>query len=190
MTKIAILGWGSLLWEKSHREFEEQHDDWNLDGPKLKLEFSRKSASRLDALTLVIDPTHGAECQVAYAFSKRETPEKAIADLRKREKTNAKNIGCVFVDGSRRLGRDKESVEIMFQWAKPLFNVVLWTDLAESFDGVAKDKFVEAAVSHVQQLSPEAKVLAAEYVWRAPDFIVTPLRRALQGEPWFKKPQQ
>jgi hypothetical protein len=191
MTKIAILGWGSLLWDTSHREFEEQHDDWNLDGPKLKLEFSRRSASRLDALTLVIDPTHGAECQVAYAFSKRKTPEEAIADLRKREKTNAKNIGCVFVDGSRRLGRDKESVEIMFQWAKRLsLNVVLWTDLAGTFDGVAKDKFVEAAVNHMQKLSPEAKVLAAEYVWRAPDFIVTPLRRTLQAEPWFKKPQQ
>jgi hypothetical protein len=88
MTRTAILGWGSLLWDKSQRQFEEQHDEWHFDGPVLKVEFSRKSASRLYAFMLVIDPTHGQECQVAYALSKREKPEEALADLRKREKTN------------------------------------------------------------------------------------------------------
>jgi hypothetical protein len=40
--KIAILGWGSLLWDK-RPEFDEQHDEWQFDGPKLKIEFSRVS---------------------------------------------------------------------------------------------------------------------------------------------------
>ena len=56
--KIVILGWGSLLWDKTHREFDRHHSKWKLDGPTLKLEFSRESASRLNALTLVIDPIH------------------------------------------------------------------------------------------------------------------------------------
>lgn len=53
---------------------------------------------------------------------------------------------------------------------------------------MAKKDFLDAAVNHVQQLPPEGKAMAAEYVWRAPDFVVTPLRETLQAEPWFRKP--
>jgi len=44
--KIAILGRGSLLWDKKP-EFEKRHGSWYEDGPLLKLEFSRISDSRL-----------------------------------------------------------------------------------------------------------------------------------------------
>ena len=187
--KIAILGWGSLLWDKAEVEFDLQHADWKFDGPALKLEFSRKSSSRLDALTLVIDPLNGQECNVAYTLSKRRSPDEAIADLCGREKTRAKYIGCVFADGSRRQGRDGHSLDVISQWAKDrAIDVVLWTDLGSSFEGVAKADFVKAAINHIQRLTPEGKAKAAEYVWRAPEFIVTPLRSALQAEPWFRKP--
>jgi hypothetical protein len=190
MLKIAILGWGSLLWDKRQNGFDEQHEDWRFDGPALKLEFSRKSGSRLNALTLVIDPVHGQQCQVAYAMSKRASPEEAIADLRAREKTKEENIGYAFADGSRRQGRDANSIDVISQWAKDKsIDVVLWTDLPGSFDGVAKHDFPNVAVNHVQQLPPEGKAMAAEYVWRAPDFVVTPLREILQAEPWFQKPR-
>jgi Protein of unknown function (DUF2971) len=186
--KIAILGWGSLLWDKSRKEFDEWHEDWRLDGPVLKLEFSRKSTTRLNALTLVIDPVHGQQCQVAYAMSKRASPEEAIADLRAREKAKGENIGCIFGDGSRRQSRDANSIDVISQWAKDKYiDIVLWTDLPSSFDGVAKHDFLKAAVNHVQRLPPEGKAMAAEYVWRAPDFVVTPLRKTLQAEPWFQK---
>jgi hypothetical protein len=188
MTKIAMLGWGSLLWDKSHREFDKHHGLWKLDGPVLKLEFSRKSASRLNALTLVIDAIRGEECKVAYALSKRRTVERALADLQKREGTNRRNIGCVFTDGSRRQGRDADSVDVILRWAEGAsLDVVLWTDLPGNFNDVPKNEFVTAAVNHIQQLPVEAKALAAEYVWRAPEFVVTSLRAALQAEPWFKK---
>jgi hypothetical protein len=189
MTKIAILGWGSLLWEKTHREFDKHHGAWNLDGPVLKLEFSRKSVSRLNALTLVIDAIRGEECKVAYALSKRRTVEKALTDLREREGTSRRNIGCVFTDGSRLQGREARSVDVILQWSEGAsLDVVLWTDLPVDFGDVPKNEFVKAAVNHIQQLPAEAKALAAEYVWRAPEFIVTPLRTALQAEPWFKIP--
>jgi hypothetical protein len=68
-------------------------------------------------------------------------------------------------------------------------DVVVWTDLAGSFGGVPKESFLDTAVDHVQRLPPEGKAKAAEYVWRAPEFIVTPLRAALQAEPWFKNPK-
>jgi hypothetical protein len=187
--KIAILGWGSLLWDKSDGDFDLRHEEWKLDGPALKLEFSRKSTSRLNALTLVIDPVHGQECNVAYALSKRRSPMEAIADLCAREKTREKYIGCVFADGSRQQSRDKVSSDVITQWAKNRsIDVVLWTDLGGSFEGVTNSDFINAAVEHVQGLSTEGRAKAAEYVWRAPEFIVTPLRDALQAEPWFKKP--
>jgi len=188
MTKIAILGWGSLLWDKTHREFEKHHGAWKFDGPVLKLEFSRKSESRLNALTLVIDATRGEECKVAYAPSKRRTVEKALSDLQAREGTGRRNLGCIFTDGSRRQGRDADSVDVILRWAEGAsLDVVLWTDLRGDFDDVPKNEFVKAAVNHVQGLPPEAKALAAEYVWRAPDFVITPLRTALQAEPWFER---
>jgi hypothetical protein len=187
--KIAVLGWGSLLWDKTHREFDRHHGEWKFDGPVLKLEFSRKSASRLNALTLVIDAVHGQPCKAAYAISKRRTVAKALADLQTREGTGPRSIGCVLADGTRREGRDADSVDVILRWAQSAsLDVVLWTDLQGHFANVPKDEFVNAAVEHLQRLPAEAKALAAEYVWRAPEFIVTPLRTALQAEPWFGEP--
>ena len=62
--KIAILGWGSLLWD-NQPEFDRWHESWQYDGPRLKLEFSRVSKSRLRALTLVIDEIYGTPAVVA-----------------------------------------------------------------------------------------------------------------------------
>lgn len=188
MTKIAMLGWGSLLWDKAHPEFDKHHGAWKFDGPVLKLEFSRKSGSRLNALTLVIDAIHGEECKVAYALSKRRTVERALTDLQTREGTSRRNIGCIFNDGSRRQGRDAESIDAILRWAQGAsLDAVLWTDLPGNFNDVLKNEFVKAAVNHIQQLPAEGKALAVEYVWRAPNFIVTPLRTALQAEPWFRR---
>ena len=90
--KIAILGWGSLLWDQ-RAEFDKQHEGWQFDGPSLKLEFSRVSETRNNALTLVLDSNNGNSCQVAYALSNRKNPDDAICDLRCREGTTLKNIG-------------------------------------------------------------------------------------------------
>jgi len=68
--RIAILGWGSLLWEGGP-EFDSWHGPWQYDGPTLKLEFSRVSKKRLRALTLVIDSEHGTETAVAWCLAKR-----------------------------------------------------------------------------------------------------------------------
>jgi hypothetical protein len=111
-----------------------------------------------------------------------------LADLCAREKTKEKRMGCSFADGSHRQGRDANSIDVIFQWTKDKsIDVVLWTDLPGSFDDVPKQDFLNAAVNYVQQLPPEGKAMAAEYVWRAPTFVVTPLRNTLQAEPWFRK---
>ena len=49
--KIAVLGWGSLIWDKS-RNLCTRNKEWNEDGPYLPIEFARKS--RDGRITLVI----------------------------------------------------------------------------------------------------------------------------------------
>jgi hypothetical protein len=83
--RIAILGWGSLIWDK-RPAFDDLHEAWLDDGPMLPLEFSRMSGSRSGALTLVIDPEHGHPCRVQYALSRRTGAGDVIGDLRLRER--------------------------------------------------------------------------------------------------------
>ena len=182
--RVAILGWGSLLWDE-RPEFDETLDDWQLDGPILPLEFSRVSVSRKRALTLVIDSENGTDCRVAYAMSKRRCPEDAIVDLRCREGTAMKRMGFYFVDGRSRC--EPEVPDAIVSWAKEkALDVVIWTGLPSNFrKKVNKDFSVKAAIEHVQGLPPEGKAIAATYVWRAPSFIQTKLRVALETEPWF-----
>ncbi|MEZ5615992.1 MAG: hypothetical protein R3E35_12345 [Rhodocyclaceae bacterium] len=184
---IAILGWGSLLWDEKP-EFDNQHGPWEFDGPELRIEFSRISQTRGGALTLVIDPANGSICHVAHARSKRRDPEDAICDLRSREGTTRANIGIHFADGSLNQSKDPITLTAIATWAKSKgVDVVVWTDLPSNFQKVCGSTFsIASAVAHIRALDEGAKSGAAEYVWRAPAFVNTPLRSALQTEPWFK----
>jgi len=185
-TRIAVLGWGSLLWDQ-RPEFDDQHGQWEPNGPELMLEFSRVSKSRRGALTLVIEPTNGAPCRVAYAWSKRRDPEDAICDLRSREGTTRSNIGYHFADGSRNQSRDSTTLAAIQAWAtKSAIDVVVWTDLQSNFQRECGKPFsVQAALAHLQALDASAKAGAVEYLWRAPALVKTALRTALEVEPWF-----
>lgn len=184
--QLAILGWGSLLWD-DHPEFNRHHGDWKCDGPEIELEFSRVSQRRRGALTLVIDEKNGCRCRVAYTLSNQRDPEDAICDLRSREGTTRANIGYFVADGSGHQASNSRSLEAISAWTKAKrLDVVVWTDLKSNFERVCGTPFsVNAAVAHIQALDTHAKSQAAEYVWRAPKFVDTKLRRALQAQPWF-----
>jgi hypothetical protein len=189
--KIAFLGWGSLLWD--HRaEFEEHHGPWQLDGPILKLEFSRVSRTRNGALTLVLDSRNGEPCQVAYAFSKRRDPDDAICDLMWREGTTLGNIGVWSANNSREQSRSDEVLRSVRFWAlQKHIDAVIWSDLSSNFESESKCRqpfTIENALCHIQTLDTEGKAKTVEYVSRAPDFIETPLRDALRSQPWFPDP--
>ncbi len=189
--RICILGWGSLIWDE-HPEFDSYHGPWQPDGPTLNLEFSRVSLkTRLGALTLVIDPLHGTPCRVSYADSMRKDPVDTICDLRSREGTVLNCIGSMFLDGSRIHGSDEVTRKSIREWAlEKKIDVVVWTDLPSDFEKKIGTPFtLDAACAHLQGLSAKGTAKATEYVWRAPDFIVTPLRQRLQQEPWFRPPK-
>lgn len=186
--RTAILGWGSLLWDV-RPEFDSYHGSWDIDGPRLPIEFCRVSESRGGALTLVIDNQHGVKCQCAFSISTRAKPHDAIADLRCREGTTLGNIGYYFADGSQQQSRVNETITAVRTWMGTKdIDVVIWTDLASNFSTkslIKKPFSVPNAITHLQLLPPDAKANAVEYIWRAPVLTDTPLRRAVQTEPWF-----
>lgn len=185
--QIAILGWGSLLWEGG-AEFDRWHDEWRLDGPALKLEFSRISSSRSGALTLVVDTEHGVKNTVAWCLSTRKQSQDAVADLRCREGTTIENIRSLVL--AERLPEDDTSQGIA-SWAEDRnLDVVVWTALSSNFPTKVKRPFsVPEAVAYLTRLPAVGKAKAAEYIWRAPEFIRTPLRSAVETEPWFPSRQ-
>jgi hypothetical protein len=187
--RIAILGWGSLLWEGG-AEFDRWHEQWHYDGPTLKIEFMRVSKKRLGALTLVIDEEHGLPTTVAWCLSKRQNPEDAVCDLRCREETTIENIRRISVASNVECCEGNNEENAIATWARgKTIDAVVWTALKSNFEEKAGHPFsVEAVVSYVKTLNPEAKVKAAEYVWRTPDFVQTPVRTALQREQWFSAP--
>lgn len=191
--RIAILGWGSLLWEGGP-EFDDQHEPWQYDGPELKIEFSRVSASRMGALTLVIDDQCGSPTTVAWCLSKRQGVEDSVCDLRCREGTTVENVGRIRVDGKHPLPvAPPAALDSIAIWARDKkLDAVIWTALRSNFAKEAKQPSIsaDAAIAYVKTLSAAGKAKAAEYVWRAPDFVRTPVRSALQQEPWFAKPSR
>lgn len=186
--QIAILGWGSLIWDE-HPTFDKLHEKWLPGGPELRLEFSRISSIngiRKGALTLVIDEEHGSICRVKYAMSKRTSPDDTICDLRCREGTKCDRIGYYFADLSRS-GKPHVPDSIK-EWAqKTKIDVVVWAGLKNNFKEKNENKefSVLEAISYLKSLPPEGKAKAAEYIFRAPDFIRTALRSSIEIEPWF-----
>lgn len=182
--RTAILGWGSLLWEGG--AFDKWHEGWRNDGPTLNLEFSRVSESRLKALTLVIDRDKGVPIQVAWCLSRRHDPSGARDDLRSREGTTVRNIGRVLLAQPDSELADESASTITVWGRTQALDSVVWTGLSSNFELATGRPFsVDSALAHLRSLPTSAKAKAAEYLLKAPVFIKTPLRTAVQNEKWF-----
>ncbi|QDU75261.1 hypothetical protein Pan97_22910 [Bremerella volcania] len=188
--KTAIIGWGSLLWD-DRPKFDQHHGPWYFDGPRLRLEFTRISISRKRALTLVLQEELGAECRAAYTVSKRESLAQAIQDLLVRENATDKEIGVYRPHSDPTELSQAVIPPTIIQWADQTdFDAVVWTGLPNNFRELnerGEDFSHASAITHIESLCAEGKWKAAEYIFRAPDFIDTPLRRELQSLEWFAK---
>jgi hypothetical protein len=179
--KIAILGWGSLIWEEGCLA-RHLKGKWKYGGPELPLEFSRKSDSRQGALTLVIDSEHGQANSTFFVTSSRRTLEKARLDLQQREKVpSVSSIGYTDLTSGGAMSSGKEVIEAIRQWAgKKGYDAVIWAALESNCDNFT----LERAVKYLQELPPKGKKKAKEYIGNAPPEIDTPLRRALSEVQW------
>ncbi len=183
--KIAILGWGSLLWDP-RAEFDVFHASWFADGPKLPLEFSGVSKTRLGALTLVIDEQFGRPCLCQYALSTHKSANEAIADLARRENTNNDWIGHYFL-ASGASGKPKLHQTIKIWAAQKGFDAIIWTGHPNRFkENTGVEFSVASAKNYLQALPTAGRQKALEYISRAPALVDTPLRRALNDDAWFQ----
>jgi hypothetical protein len=84
---------------------------------------------------------------------------------------------------------NRKEVAAIAEWATHRkLDVVVWTALENNFEQeVRKSYSVEEAIAYLKTLPRPAKARAAEYVWRAPAFVHTNLRKALETEPWFSR---
>jgi hypothetical protein len=179
MAKIAVLGWGSLIYHPEGDPGRGQKPlakvgDWDWNGPILPLEFSRISLGR--HLTLVIDPApgHGEDNVTFMSQSARTSLDAAAKNLCAREGCS---IGCI----GRQQKTDPAPVDgpalTIRSWlAQTDFDGVVWTALPPKF--LPGQKYtITAAVAYLEQLKGEERRRAFHYLVEAPDSISTPLRK-------------
>ena len=177
--KIALLGWGSLIWDA--RELPRE-GVWQEGGPVLPIEFSRVSQDC--RLTPVIDPVNGTQTLTRFVMSPRADLDDAIRDLATREGTNTNRIG--FVDlgrGESRCAAGGTIAEAIRKWAREkAFDAVVWTDLPSNFAEETGQPFsVENAQRYLEGLPSTAKTNALKYISNALPAVSTPLRRRLSA---------
>ena len=115
--KIVVLAWGSLVWDPRDLQTVAK---FAPNGPLLPVEFCRISADR--RLTLAIDETFGDVCTSYSALSAGESLDAAIDSLRRREGTDARNIGFVEPASGRQsdvaMQRHPQVVATIAAWAE------------------------------------------------------------------------
>lgn len=176
--KIAVLGWGSLVWDQRELPIK---GCWKENGPLLPLEFSR--VSKDGRLTLVIDHLNGSDTKTCYALSSRAVLTDALEDLRSREGTVEKWIGYLNInDGTGSFNKYSDHVDVferIKEWAVSLnLDAVVWTALPSQFeDKTGKNFSVENAIQYIKSLPKSAKKTAIEYIKKAPACVETPFRK-------------
>ena len=185
--KIAILGWGSLVWDPRALRLAGH---WMEGGPSLPIEFSRISDN--GRLTLVIDEAHGVDVPTRYAWSALSDLDEAIADLQKREGSPVRNrIGFVDIAGTLSCERARTNHPLacarIQAWSKGQhFDAVVWTAMGPRFREKAGVPFsVDAAVRYLVGLQEPTRTLAVDYIRRAPVDVVTPVRTRAAAAPGF-----
>lgn len=183
--KIAVLGWGSLVWNRGDLAIVSE---FVPNGRHLPIEFCR--ISRGERLTLVIEENLGTPCMTYSAQSAFDDLEEARENLRVREGMNHIN-GVGFVDlvsdrqSSRAMERHPRAVETISSWVGTNgYDTAIWTALASNFDEPEKANApfsVEAAIRYLETRDVAKLASALDYIRQAPAEVQTPVRAAVNA---------
>jgi len=175
--KIAVIGWGSLIWDPRTLA---RSGRWHEAGPHLPIEFVR--ISKDGRLTLAIHPP-SKEQRTYWVLSALDTVEAARNDLALREVTTVDNVGSAFRDEVR-CGEDAIEVAVR-RWlgGHSDLEAAIWTGLPFTLEG---PDVVAQAVAYLTSLTLGSAVYdrAREYVTNAPPQIQTAVRREMQDRQW------
>ncbi len=183
---IAIIGWGSLIWDLDDLA-PKVEPPWSMGGgPALPLEFSRISPKRLMGLVVCIDPEAGTPCASHAIASVRETVAEARADLAVRERAPLDMIGAVCLREGTSEGR---SAPLVCAWCEETGAAgAVWTDLRPNFRDHAGTAFDHgSAETWLTGLIGDSRDEAVRYIHNAPTSTDTPLRRWLAERDWWRE---
>lgn len=190
--KIAVLAWGSLVWDRRGLAVA---GDFQPNGPMLPIEFCRVSGD--GRLTLVIDEALGTPCVTYSAPSAAESLDTAIENLWVRENREGAavpsdlrgqgTVGYVEFSSGHQSAiakqRHPHGMESITAWAKSNgYDAAIWTALPSNFHkpGKAGVPFsVDAAVNCLETLDAARLDAALTYFRQAPPEVLTPVRAAV-----------
>lgn len=189
--KIAILGWGSLIWNPENLEIDKTKGEngWCDDGPELPIEFARISNN--GRLTLVIvDKTEAESIQTLYAISMYTELDHAVLNLAVREGCGKDKIGSYDRSDNKFVPDKFKCKEEIKNWMfeNEDINAVIWTNLTRKFKNkIGLDWNEENVVNYLNYLPLEIKALAEEYIRKTPAPINTKMRQVIEKElDWYK----
>ncbi|MGO2357359.1 MAG: hypothetical protein ACTH6S_04015 [Mesonia sp.] len=183
--KIAILGWGSLVWNPKSLQYN-QEIGWQKNGPMLPLEFSRISNDF--RLTLVLEPT-AKLVQSLYAISTNTTIDEAVLNLAVREGSARSAIGYYGKYTNETKLNDFKYIENIKEWLTihPEIDAVIWTNLKANWKKTDRVKSKKRdRLEHLKALDGSTKAIAEEYIRKAPFQITTNFRKEIENEfKWY-----
>ncbi|MCB4823810.1 hypothetical protein [Roseicella aerolata] len=175
--RIAVLGWGSLIWNPGTLKTSEA---FTPTGPRLPVEFCRISND--GRLTLVLTEDFGTRSVTYSAVSAFGDLASAVADLRMREVTTRANIGIVDLrgdGGNAAKQRHASFVDQISEWAvEHHYGAVIWTALESNFaERSARGEAFStaAAVRYLEELNADQRADALRYIRNAPSEVQTPV---------------
>jgi hypothetical protein len=182
--KIAILAWGSLIWQPKDLLFDTEFS-WKEDGPILPIEFAR--ISKDGRLTLVITQ-NGTFVPTLYSLSKYETLDEAIINLAVRESSGRRSIGS-YEKSKNEFSHNVFFKEKIVDWMNErAFGAVIWTNLGENWNIKNESrKIVETIkpderIEYLKSLKGNVIALAEEYIRKTPFQIKTKYRAKIEEE--------
>ncbi len=176
MSRIVVLGWGSLIWDPRELQIVER---WRSDGPFLPVEFARISGDGRFTLVLKKDAS-----PVQVLWNTMETGISiggAIENLQIRERCpSSRPIG--FINGEKSNCKIASVEKIIRAWAEAKgFSKVIWTDLGVNFkDKTGMEYSEENAISYLSSLIGETLEKARDYVVKTPEQVNTSLRKLIE----------
>ncbi len=185
--RIAIIGWGSLIWDLENLA-PHTTGDWLMEGgPRLPMEFSRISPKRKMGLVVCLDPVAGVPCATHVIASDKDEIAAAMADLAARERAPLARIGAVHRDGFQQ-GRMPEVCAAVTHWCESNgWDGAVWTDLEPNFSDHTGQEFTLArGLAYVQTLQGDSLAEAYRYITSAPVQTDTPMRAALRDNSWWQ----
>lgn len=183
---IAIIGYGSLIWDLDDLA-RKVVGGWHMGaGPAMPVEFSRVSPKRKRALALVIENDLAEHSRTSYIASSRSNLSDAMVDLAARERTQLQHIGWATQSGNAKSCNDVVAQSVVEWLAATGHEAAVWTDLNGNFlDHTGEPFSHDRASQYLQTLPGESLLEAWRYITFAPVETDTPFRRYLTRQGWW-----